>query len=77
MYHNAFVFMAEALIFCIITDLFTVKMYKNTKNDKQFDIIYKFLVTFQTLYGKLMWYIKKCGRKLKNEQKRRKRVKVF
>ena len=58
MYHNAFVFMAEALIFCIITDLFTVKMYKNTKNDKKIDIIYKFLVTFQTLYGKLMWYIK-------------------
>ena len=69
--------MAEALIFCIITDLFAVKMYKNTKNDKIIDIIYKFLVTFQTLYGKLMWYIKKCGRRLKNEQKRRKRVKVF
>jgi len=69
--------MAEALIFCIITDLFAVKMYKNTKNDKKIDIIYKFLVTFQTLYGKLMWYIKKCGRRLKNEQKRRKRVKVF
>ena len=69
--------MAEALIFCIITDLFTVEMYKNTKNDKKIDIIYKFLVTFQTLYGKLMWYIKKCGRRLKNEQKRRKRVKVF
>ena len=77
MYHNAFVFMAEALIFCIITDLFAVKMYKNTKNDKIIDIIYKFLVTFQTLYDKLMWYIKKCGRRLKNEQKRRKRVKVF
>ena len=69
--------MAEALIFCIITDLFTVKMYKNTKNDKKIDIIYKFLVTFQTFCGKLMWYIKKCGRRLKNEQKRRKRVKVF
>ena len=69
--------MAEALIFCIITDLFAVKMYKNTKNDKNTDKIYKFLVTFQTLYGKLMWYIKKCGRRLKNEQKRRKRVKVF
>ena len=69
--------MAEALIFCIITALFAVKMYKNTKNDKKIDIIYKFLVTFQTLYGKLMWYIKKCGRRLKNEQKRRKRVKVF
>ena len=27
--------MAEALIFCIITDLFAVKMYKNTKNDKK------------------------------------------
>ena len=54
--------MAEALIFCIITDLFAVKMYKNTKNDKKIDIIYKFLVTFQTLYGKLMWYIKN-GRK--------------
>ena len=40
--------MAEALIFCIITDLFAVKMYKNTKNDKKIDIIYKFLVTFQT-----------------------------
>ena len=69
--------MAEALIFCIITDLFAVNMYKNTKNDKKIDIIYKFLVTFQSLYGKLMWYIKKCGRRLKNEQKRRKRVKVF
>ncbi len=45
-------------------------MYKNTKNDKKIDIIYKFLVTFQTLYGKLMWYIKKCGRRLKNEQKK-------
>ena len=53
MYHNAFVFMAEALIFCIITDLFTVKMYKNTKNDKQIDIIYKFLVTFPAFYGTL------------------------
>ena len=53
MYHNAFVFMAEALIFCIITDLFTVKMYKNTKNDKQFDIIYKFLVTFSAFYDTL------------------------
>jgi hypothetical protein len=53
LYHNAFVFMAEALIFCIITDLFTVKMYKNTKNDKQFDIIYKFLVTFSAFYGTL------------------------
>ena len=61
----------------MLTDLFAVKMYKNTKNDKIIDIIYKFLVTFQTLYGKLMWYIKKCGRRLKNEQKRRKRVKVF
>ena len=27
--------MAEALIFCIITDLFTVKMYKNKKMTKK------------------------------------------
>ena len=45
--------MAEALIFCIITDLFAVKMYKNTNNDKKIDIIYKFLVTFPAFYGTL------------------------
>ena len=45
--------MAEALIFYIITDLFAVKMYKNTKNDKKIDIIYKFLVTFTAFYGTL------------------------
>ncbi len=46
-------------------------MYKNTKNDKQFDIIYKFLVTF---FG-ILWYTnivyQKMGRKLKNEQKKK------
>lgn len=61
----------------MLTDLFVVKMYKNTKNDKKIDIIYKFLVTFPAFYGTLTWYIKKCGRRLENEQKRRKRVKVF
>ena len=51
----------------MLTDLFAVKMYKNTKNDKKIDIIYKFLVTFPALYGTLTWYIKKCGKKKKNE----------
>ena len=53
------------------------KITVSHKIDKNTDKICKFLVTFQTFYGKLIWYIKKCGRRLKNEQKRRKRVKVF
>ena len=69
--------MAEALIFCIITDLFTVKMYKNTKNDKQFDIIYKFLVTF---FG-ILWYTnivyQKMGGDSKMSKKEGKGLKVF
>ena len=38
----------------MLTDLFAVKMYKNTKNDKKIDIIYKFLVTFPAFYGTIL-----------------------
>lgn len=56
----------------MLTDLFAVKMYKNTKNDKKIDIIYKFLVTFPAFYGTLTWYIKNVGGDSKMSKKKEK-----
>ena len=47
----------------MLTDLFAVKMYKNTKNDKKIDIIYKFLVTFSGI----LWYTNMVYQKMWEE----------